>query len=50
MKLWLCHSQCRIADVVETEYELFLKSDPDPFDDRHPGIVRCETYSRIFAV
>ncbi|XP_028407951.1 DDB1- and CUL4-associated factor 1-like [Dendronephthya gigantea] len=27
----------RIADVVEAEYEAFLKSDPDPFDDRHPG-------------
>ncbi|CAB3993233.1 DDB1- and CUL4-associated factor 1 isoform X1, partial [Paramuricea clavata] len=27
----------RIADVVETEYEVFLKSDPDPFDDRHPA-------------
>lgn len=27
----------RIAEVVEEEYEVFLKSDPDPFDDRHPG-------------
>ena len=39
----MCHlarSICRIADVVETEYEVFLKSDPDPFDDRHPGNVK----------
>jgi hypothetical protein len=36
----LLSNACRIADVVETEYEVFLKSDPDPFDDRHPGIVK----------
>lgn len=36
-KILQCCCHCRIADVVETEYEVFLKSDPDPFDDRHPG-------------
>jgi hypothetical protein len=30
---------CRVADVVKMEYEVFLKSDPDPFDVRHPGTV-----------
>uniref|UniRef100_T1J9J0 DDB1- and CUL4-associated factor 1 n=1 Tax=Strigamia maritima TaxID=126957 RepID=T1J9J0_STRMM len=27
----------RIAELVEKETEAYLKMDPDPFDDRHPG-------------
>ncbi|XP_071500880.1 DDB1- and CUL4-associated factor 1-like [Diadema antillarum] len=26
-----------LADILEAETENFLKMDPDPFDDRHPG-------------
>ncbi|KAG1680062.1 DDB1- and CUL4-associated factor 1 [Nymphon striatum] len=27
----------KIAELVERELEAYLKMDPDPFDDRHPG-------------
>ncbi|KAK2725316.1 DDB1- and CUL4-associated factor 1-like isoform X2 [Artemia franciscana] len=27
----------RLADLVEGETELYMKMDPDPFDDRHPS-------------
>lgn len=27
----------RLTELVEEETERYLKSDPDPFDDRHPG-------------
>lgn len=27
----------RLCDIVEKETELYLKMDPDPFDDRHPA-------------
>lgn len=27
----------RIAELMEKETEAYLKMDPDPFDDRHPG-------------
>ena len=29
----------RLAEIMEAEIENFLKMDPDPFDDRHPGRV-----------
>lgn len=28
----------RISELVERETEEYHKADPDPFDDRHPGI------------
>lgn len=28
----------RMAELVEKETEAWYKMDPDPFDDRHPGI------------
>ncbi|VDO95833.1 unnamed protein product [Soboliphyme baturini] len=27
----------KMAEMIESETEQFLKQDPDPFDDRHPG-------------
>jgi len=27
-----------MAEIVERETEAWYKMDPDPFDDRHPGI------------
>lgn len=34
----------RISELVEKETEEYHKADPDPFDDRHPGIQkkRCQ--------
>lgn len=29
----------RLSDIIERETEEFYKMDPDPFDDRHPGIL-----------
>jgi len=31
----------RLAEIIERETEAYYKMDPDPFDDRHPGIVMC---------
>ena len=28
----------RLAEMIERETEAYFKMDPDPFDDRHPGI------------
>lgn len=28
----------RISELVEKETEEYHKADPDPFDDRHPGM------------
>lgn len=27
----------RLAEIVETEMEAYMKMDPDPFDERHPS-------------
>lgn len=27
----------RLAEIIEKETEVFLKKDPDPFDNRHPS-------------
>lgn len=27
----------RLAEIVETEIEAYMKMDPDPFDERHPS-------------
>lgn len=27
----------RLAEIVETEMESYMKMDPDPFDERHPS-------------
>jgi len=35
--LILCHSFCRMSELIEKETEEYRKGDPDPFDDRHPG-------------
>jgi len=28
----------RLAEIIERETEAYYKMDPDPFDDRHPGM------------
>ncbi|RWS31137.1 protein VPRBP-like isoform X3 [Leptotrombidium deliense] len=31
---------CRISELIEKETESYIKTDPDPFDDRHPSRAR----------
>lgn len=35
-----CALTLRISELVEKETEEYHKADPDPFDDRHPGMKR----------
>lgn len=34
---WLISFVCRLAELIEEETELFMRKDPDPFDERHPS-------------
>lgn len=34
----------RMSEVIEWETAEYHKTDPDPFDDRHPGNEPNETY------
>jgi DDB1- and CUL4-associated factor 1 len=30
-------SPCRLAEILEEEAEVYMRKDPDPFDERHPS-------------
>lgn len=28
---------CRLSDIFEEETDIYMRKDPDPFDERHPS-------------
>ena len=37
--MYLLHIFLRLSEKFEKEAEIFHKQDPDPIDDRHPGMI-----------
>lgn len=36
-RILLIARYCRLAEILEEETELYMRKDPDPFDERHPS-------------
>ena len=41
---------CRMAELVEKETEAWYKMDPDPFDNRHPGMYIIHEYKCVLCL
>lgn len=37
MLFYSCLSKCRLSEIFEEETEIYMRKDPDPFDERHPS-------------
>lgn len=34
---WFSHQFLRLSEILEEEAEVYMRKDPDPFDERHPS-------------